>query len=134
LAALVIGDTALAALGITATSALAVCTVKSTSVNHTTYTSATSVGASETITLASLVTETNTATGAPTETLTVSDSSGSETFTEVQPVGGSGAIVPTANFVLDEAYTGATNFWRGQPALVDYATLASIIAAGLPIT
>jgi hypothetical protein len=146
--ALINADSNLTALGITATVSGAIVSITSTSHEATTYTqSVTGTDPTETVTLAGGPTETNTVTGSATETLTVSnDSGGTETFTLVQPVGGSGAVIPQLNFVLNQAVTPPTgippamvadqngvstqNFWRGQPCDLDYNTLSAIIAAG----
>lgn len=141
IAALLEGTTALTAAGINTTSALGVIKMQSKSVTATTYARTLSGGATETLTLAGGPTETSTLSGGPTETLTVANpTAGTETLTPTTPLaGGAGPIIPSSSFTFSQASWNSgstaalTNFWVGKPVLVDYATLADLIAQGQPI-
>lgn len=59
-------------------------------------------------------------------------STGAETFTVVQPSGGSGAIVPLSNFAW--AYNGVVkDYFYGLPYALPYHQLSVMVAQGLPI-
>lgn len=57
---------------------------------------------------------------------------GAETFTEVQPSGGNGPIVPLSNFYW--AHNGNVHdYFYGQPYSVTYNNLDQMVAQGMPI-
>lgn len=129
---LINADAGCIAAGITATNLTNVLSIKSVSVNQTTYTRTNS--AHTTITLGAGPTETATESGAATETSTEADTStGSEVLTPTTPMtGGSGPIIPFTNFQFQQG-DSMLDYWRGKPYLVDYLTLMNLVSQGMPI-
>ncbi len=139
-AALVNGNAALAALGITATAVSTAVHITSKSLNATTYSRTSS--ANTTITL----------TGGPTETYSITNAEGTETLTATSPLAnGSGAIIPLSDFTWSAANDvqntpggngslpavdspAVSYFYAGKPVpSFDYNTLAAMVAQGMPI-
>ena len=108
-------------LGVSASAASGVITLKSTSANATTYARTLSGGATETVTLA----------GGPGETATASGNA-TETSTLTPFVGGSGYIVPQQDAEISHGGT-LLKLSYGQPRLVAYGQLKAILDAGVTV-
>lgn len=136
---LINADVDLIAAGITSTVSTNVVTIVSASVYATTVARTNSAGT--TVTLGGGPTETNTAGGNATETLTLAANNfGTEVLTATAFSGGSGPILPQANFVFSyanpsvDANLGQVEwYWAGTPVNVDYLTVAAMVAQGQPI-